>query len=686
MRIPLRFRQLLALLAVACTMAAHAQSVGISANGATPNTNAILDIDAASLATKRGLLIPRITEAQRLAIPVTAADNALLVYQTDIGAALDTSNARGFWYYDATAVPAAWVHLAQVRRAWTTQGNNVAIITGSLAEFLGSMNGSTNRNLVFRTNPVGNPAIQMGYAVSNYQSGFVGLGTPAPAVERLEVNGAIHFDINKTTNLAPPLEGTIRYGTKDGLAPSATNPKFHWGTLDTTNTLYWARLENAENYITPPQPYPKDTLICSGATGDAFRGSLSTPPVTQTLASPANVYSPFATNSSSGSQENFRVQYMYRNSELVKAGICFPATITAFAFYALDPENIVSSPATTISGEIRGGPPGDGAIILQGVGPYFGVNNTVPFMDEVTRTSGVKGNFNALTTTNGWVNFPLIIPITLGVGQHLILDIVWTRNTSAGAGPKVELENTGFNCTKWVINTFAGGSQDATTRGLMDDGPTPTGGIVTPIAINPHQQRPVTRFSANISSRATTPASANYVQYDGGLMIGSAAWLAGAAFQGPGTIKVERGVYDAGLLLSDHVFDQYFDGAPQAQDAEAAKGYAYVGLDQLRQRLQTDRHLPNMPSRSQWEASGGASLGTIATGLWETVEDQALYITQLEQDLGTLEDLQFGNNLQPAEAQRLIAEINASKRLSQAQKLHLVDAVLLKAKAQNAKP
>src|SRR5690606_39466268 len=95
MRKPIRFQFLLAVAALAVAPA-FAQQVGISTNGAVPNPDAMLDIDAASLANnaKRGLLIPRMTEAQRLAIPVTAADNALLVYQTDLGTPADSSSGR----------------------------------------------------------------------------------------------------------------------------------------------------------------------------------------------------------------------------------------------------------------------------------------------------------------------------------------------------------------------------------------------------------------------------------------------------------------------------------------------------------------------------------------------------------------------------------------------------------------
>lgn len=681
------------LLACAACTAANAQSMGINGNGAVPDANAILDIDAAALSPKRGLLIPRMTAAQRMAIPVTAADNGLLVYQTDTGAVDNPANQRGLWYYDAAATPSPrWEHLANARRGWTTRGNNVANVSGSFAEFVGTLQNAPNRNLVFRSAPApANPAMQMGYNLMDYNSGFVGLGTAAPATERLEVQGAIHLAPNAVplANISTPNEGAIRYGTINGAAASATNLNWHWGTLDTAGTLYWARLENAENLVTPPKSYAKDTLRCLGATGYAFRGGLSDPAVTQTAASPLNYYSPFATNFTSTVVGDYRVQYMYRNSELVAAGICFPATISAIAFFCLDQETLSNATPTAghptaISGEIRARAPGDGVILGMGPTPRYGTSNTVPYMDVVTLTSPIISTITALTPGPGWINFILSPPVNLAAGQHLIVDISWSRPPDVGTGPRVELEDPGFNCTKWVFKSGAGGT--LTSRDQLFDGPTPSpsGAVAGPN--DPHTKRPVTRFTGTVKTAGVTQAYANYVQYPGGLMIGSNAWLGTATFRGPGTVKVQNGVYDAGVLLSDHVFDRYFDGAPRPEDAQAAQGYAYVGLDHLRERLERDRHLPNMPSRAEWEQRGGASLGQLTTGLWQTVEDQALYITQLEKDLGTLEEMTFGKALTPGEARRMIAEIQASKRLSEAQKLHLTEAVNEKAGTGATKP
>lgn len=697
MRTPLPIRHAIFLLAIATGTVATAQNMGITATAgvpAVPNANAILDMDVTGLSgttiqPKRGLLIPRMTSAQRLAIPVVAADDGLLVYQTDTGSVSVPTNQRGFWYY-AAATPAGWVHLSTVRSGWFTTGNTVGAITGAFAEFLGTANLSPNRNLVFRTVLApANPAMQLGDAVFDYKAGYVGLGTPAPAVERLEVQGAIHLEKNSTPNVAVPAQGTIRYGTKDGLASGSTNLNWHWGTdYDTLGNIRWSRLENAENFITPPQPFAKDTVTCTGASGDAYRGALSPTPVTMTANNPVNYYSPFATNFNPLTGGNYRVQYLYRYSELVQAGLCFPATINAIAFYCLDQDTLgngSTSLASTITGEIRGGAAVN-AQLANLTSAAFGTTPGVPYMDDAIRTKAINGTILALTPGPGWINLTLTTPITLNANQNLIIDINWTRNFAAGKGPRVELEDPGWNCTRWMFYATSA-AQSTATRNTMDDNPIlPAGAVIGP-GTNAHTKRPVTRFTGTVASPATVARSANYIQYDGGLMIGGSAWAATPGnFHGAGTVAAQFGVYDGGSLLSDHVFDRYFDGSVRPEDSRAAEGYAYVGLGQLRERLERDRHLPNMPSRAAWEAKGGASLGTVTTGLWESVEDQALYISQLEKDLSALEEMVFGNHLSPQAVQRLITEVQGSKRLNEAQKLHLINALNEKANAGNPKP
>jgi hypothetical protein len=98
---------------------AQAQTVGtaISATGALPNANAMLDVQSPATGDGKGLLIPRVTYLQRVGNNTTnvpgglvdasgdlvsgVAAQGLLVYQTD--------GAQGFYYNASTSVAPAWV-------------------------------------------------------------------------------------------------------------------------------------------------------------------------------------------------------------------------------------------------------------------------------------------------------------------------------------------------------------------------------------------------------------------------------------------------------------------------------------------------------------------------------------------------------------------------------------------------
>lgn len=91
----------------------------------TPNLSSSLDITS----TTSGLLIPRMTEAQRLAI-VTPA-NGLLVYQTNLSS--------GFWYYNGSA----WTSLS-ASSGWSLTGNTG---TNSATNFIGTID---DKDIIFR--------------------------------------------------------------------------------------------------------------------------------------------------------------------------------------------------------------------------------------------------------------------------------------------------------------------------------------------------------------------------------------------------------------------------------------------------------------------------------------------------------------------------------------------------------
>jgi hypothetical protein len=135
--------------------AALAQNVGVGTT--TPNSKAALDISA----TDKGLLVPRLTQAQRLAI--TSPPQGLMVYQTD-GTASGGSQ-TGFWYYAGS--PATWVYLSP---AGDDLGNHTATQNLDLSNNLLVGNGGTS-----------------GLAISSV--GNVGIGVTGNGA-RLAVTGA----------------------------------------------------------------------------------------------------------------------------------------------------------------------------------------------------------------------------------------------------------------------------------------------------------------------------------------------------------------------------------------------------------------------------------------------------------------------------------------------------------------
>jgi len=114
---------LVAAAGLAVPLAVYAQQVGtsISADGTAPNANAMLDIQSPGTGDGKGLLIPRVTAAQRTTADGSLAggllDNSgdlrggaahgLMVYQTD--------GAQGFYYnYSGTATP-MWMRMGDFR-------------------------------------------------------------------------------------------------------------------------------------------------------------------------------------------------------------------------------------------------------------------------------------------------------------------------------------------------------------------------------------------------------------------------------------------------------------------------------------------------------------------------------------------------------------------------------------------
>src|SRR5690554_142620 len=106
----------------------HAQ-VGIGTT--TPHESSILDVES----TDKGILIPRLTTAERDAIAPPADGRGLLVYNTD------TST---FWYFDG----AIWIELKTDFEGWLLEGNAG---TNPATNFLGT---TDDQPLNFRVNDI----------------------------------------------------------------------------------------------------------------------------------------------------------------------------------------------------------------------------------------------------------------------------------------------------------------------------------------------------------------------------------------------------------------------------------------------------------------------------------------------------------------------------------------------------
>lgn len=657
MRRPLQRPLLLLALAATCTVATP-QAVGINTDGTAPHASSMLDVRNPATGTMRGLLIPRMTQAQRVAIAPAAAQDGLWVYQTDdVGA-----EPHGLYYWEQGT---GWRRWSDGGNGWRTDGNTLA--TGT--EYIGTNNNTSNTNLLIRTTGTTGNADMM---IANTAGlGRVSLGNSTGQVvppERLDVNGAVKVGFTGTTTNP----GTIIYGTLGASQPGyvGDDRKFHYGF----DGIQWRRFQNAERIVDSPLPsYATENYSCQGETGQI----LSAAQTGSGNNAVGNTMLPTNFVQSATIPNGYRVQYLYRASELAAAGLC-AGPITSIAFNLLDPDSVGMSASTTTQISIR--------VRL------YGAVGITPFTTGGTFNLPAQNlpqpNFalNNMIYGVGWLEFPIpstfsggptVVPFSYTAGHDLIVDIQWLRNGIQGKSPRVENQTTGLpysgsqNSTKWSRPNFAFASDlDANIATYNAPGigatPAPNGAV--------NSNRPILQIKGNVQTMNYVSANAPYTLYEGSLLLGDATW-ADTSYRGPGVIRAQSGVYDGNTLLSDHIFDKYYDGAVQPADAASAQGVVMVGLTDLKEHLATERHLPGMPSRAEWEESGSKSLGELQTGLWQTAEMQALYIAELERDLRALETAVLGQDIAPADAQRLLEEVRTSRRLTEAQKLHLTAAL-----------
>jgi hypothetical protein len=168
---PSLFRAVLLLFLSIYSAHVTAQSVAINDDASLPHASAILDIKVAA-AAKKGVLLPRMTSAQRAAI--IAPGKGLLVYD---------STANSFWFHNGTA----WTEISKGVNPWTVNGSNIYNLAGNIgigtATPKAKLNVANNQNVLFGLSMTGvGSKMYFNAAKSAFRSGAIevpdeGLGT-----------------------------------------------------------------------------------------------------------------------------------------------------------------------------------------------------------------------------------------------------------------------------------------------------------------------------------------------------------------------------------------------------------------------------------------------------------------------------------------------------------------------------
>lgn len=208
---------ILSLVFVLLELTVNAQSMGV--NNPSPHNKSLLDLTSSD----KGLLIPRMTQAQRLAMfsSADASAKGMLVYQTDAS--------EGFYFYDG----AVW-QTVNSNAGWGVTGNAG---TSASTNFIGT---SDNNDVVFKTNNV--------ERMRTLANGNVGIGTSTP-LQKMDVAGNMNFandtnnirvnnqrvfSVKGTSNLfAGELSGTNNTGTSNTFIGDSAG---HYNTSGYANT------------------------------------------------------------------------------------------------------------------------------------------------------------------------------------------------------------------------------------------------------------------------------------------------------------------------------------------------------------------------------------------------------------------------------------------------------------------
>ena len=273
----MRTKRLFSLMALCLFFSfAYAQN-NLGINTTTPNASAALDITS----TTQGILVPRMTQAQRNAIATPAT--GLMIYQTD--------NTPGFYYYNGTT----WGAVGG------SSGVSLPAQTGNAGKVLGTDGTSTSW-------VTGGPAL--------YDNNGVRLGTIVALPSYTASSGAFATIITSNGYIATVL-----------FAPNGSNAfpgnQIYWTGANCSGTPYF------NNGGTPNTVRLAKLLIYSASTGNLY--SLSNPDAngvsTSVPISSATIENNGVCTTSAGGSNGYALTLISRSTIGLPATIAYPLII-----------------------------------------------------------------------------------------------------------------------------------------------------------------------------------------------------------------------------------------------------------------------------------------------------------------------------------------------------------------------
>ena len=216
-------------LILVCGSKIYSQNVGINSDGSAPNANAMLDVASPATGNGKGMLIPRISQAQRTTASAALAGGlldgsgnlrggaaqGLLVYQTD--------GTQGFYYNTSATSTPIWIFLTSGSSDSANTANAIVKRDASGNFAAGTITANLAGNATSATSVTGTVAIA---------NGGTGATDAFGARTNLEL-GTISMQNQDSVNI----DGGEIDGTTIG-ATTAAAGKFTDVTAGTTNSYY----------------------------------------------------------------------------------------------------------------------------------------------------------------------------------------------------------------------------------------------------------------------------------------------------------------------------------------------------------------------------------------------------------------------------------------------------------------